>query len=93
MDDAIGEVIGSDHQGFREVQLGNTQAWYYPAHKTIVIWECFFDDRFRNHPLSTDKNMQKLWSGFGHWLTNLFPQSTIIAAPFNDPITETIDEY
>ena len=43
----IGEVIGSHHEGFREVQVGNAQAWYYHADKTIVLWECFFEDRFR----------------------------------------------
>jgi len=32
----IGEVIGSRHEGFREAQVGNAQAWYYSADKTIV---------------------------------------------------------
>src|SRR4029434_8566495 len=27
----IGEVIGSNYEGFREAQVGNAQAWYYPA--------------------------------------------------------------
>ena len=43
----IGEVIGSHHEGFREVQVGNAQAWYYLTDKIIVIWECFFDRRFQ----------------------------------------------
>ena len=34
----IGEVIGSNHKGFREVQLGSAQAWYYPADKTILAF-------------------------------------------------------
>ena len=39
----IGKVIGAPQaQGFREVEVGNAQAWYYPAEKTIVLWECFF---------------------------------------------------
>ena len=46
----LGEVIGSHHEGFREVQVGNTQAWYYHTDKTIVLWECFFDGRFRRYP-------------------------------------------
>ncbi len=48
----IGEVIGSNHEGFREAQVGNAQAWYYPADKTIVLWECFFEERFRQTPLA-----------------------------------------
>jgi hypothetical protein len=41
-DSAIGETIGQPaHDGVSEVQLGNAQAWYYHADKTIVLWECF----------------------------------------------------
>jgi len=41
---AIGKTIGQpNHEGFREVQLGHAQAWYYHLDKTIVLWECFFD--------------------------------------------------
>ena len=58
----IGEVIGSQRTtGFREVAVGNAQAWYYPADKMIVLWECFFDSRFHKHPFATDTNMQQLW--------------------------------
>ena len=89
----IGEVIGSNHKGFREVQLGSAQAWYYPADKTIVLWECFFDDRFRKHPLPEDANMQHLWQSIEHWLIKQFPKASTLTTPFNDPIAESIDEY
>ena len=89
----IGEVIGSNHEGFREAQVGNAQAWYYPADKTIVLWECFFDDRFRKYPLPEDTNMQMLWQSFEHYLLKQFPQATTLATPFNDPIADSIDEY
>src|SRR6266699_543061 len=89
----IGEVIGSHHEGFREAQVGNAQAWYYPTDKTIVLWECFFDDRFRKHPLPTDTNMQNLWQSFEHYLLKKFPQASTLATPFHDPIAESIDEY
>jgi hypothetical protein len=89
----IGQVIGSNHEGVREAQVGNAQAWYYPADKTIVLWECFFDDRFRKFPLLEDTNMQKLWQSFEHWLIKQFPQASTLATPFNDPIAESIDEY
>src|SRR6266446_721338 len=89
----IGEVIGSNNEGLREIQVGNAQAWYYPADKTIVLWECFFDDRFRKFPLLEDTNMQKLWQSFEHWLIKQFPQASTLATPLNDPIAESIDEY
>ena len=89
----IGEVIKSSHDGFREVQAGSAQAWYYHEDKIIVLWECFFDDRFRNQLLPADTNMQNLWKGFEHWLIKKFPHATTLATPFNDPIAESIEEY
>jgi hypothetical protein len=89
----IGEVLGSQHEGFREAQAGNAQAWYYHQDKTIVLWECFFDERFLKHPLTDDANMQHLWKGFEHWLVEKFPHAKTIATPFNDPIAESIEEY
>src|SRR5262245_40619604 len=90
----IGETIGTPQvEGFREAQVGNAQAWYYPADKTIVLWECFFDSRFRKHPFATDTNMQQLWQGFERYLTQKFPQASTLATPFNDPIAESIEEY
>jgi hypothetical protein len=89
----IGEVLGSNHQGFREAQVGNAQAWYYHTDKTIVLWECFFEDRFLRHPLSVDINMQKLWQGFEHWLIRQFPHAKTLVTPNKDPIAESIEEY
>ena len=92
-DSAIGEVIGSKREGFKEVKVGNAQAWYYPADKTIVLWECFFEDRFRKDTLTKDKNMQDLWKRFELWLVKKFPKAQTVATPFNDPIAESIEEY
>jgi hypothetical protein len=93
-DSVIGKTINQpQQQGFREVQVGNAQAWYYPGDKMIVLWECFFDDSFRKHPLPEDTNMQNLWKGFEHWLVKQYPEATTIATPFHDPIAETIGEY
>jgi hypothetical protein len=90
----IGETIGTPQvEGFREAQVGSAQAWYYPADKTIVLWECFFEERFRKDPLPEDVNMQKLWQAFERYLMQKFPQASTLATPFNDPIAESIDEY
>jgi hypothetical protein len=93
-DEAIGQTIGQPKQdGFREVQVGNAQAWYYPQDKILVLWECFFDSRFRRLPLPEDTNMQKLWQGFEHWLISQFPHAKTLATPFNDPIAQSTEEY
>jgi hypothetical protein len=93
-EDVIGKTISTPQlEGFREAQMGNAQAWYYHEDKTIVLWECFFNDRFMKHPLPTDVNMQHLWKRFELWLVKKFPKATTLATPFNDPIAESIDEY
>lgn len=93
-DEVIGETLGQPkQQGFREAQVGNAQAWYYHEDKTIVLWECFFDGRFRRHPFQKDINMQNLWNGFEQYLVKQFPKAKTLATPFNDPIAESIEEY
>jgi hypothetical protein len=93
-EDVIGKTIGTpQHEGFREAQVGNSQAWYYHEDETIVLWECFFEDRFRKYPLPQDTNMQNLWKSFEHWLIKQFPNAKTLATPFNDPIAESIEEY
>jgi hypothetical protein len=90
----IGETIGAPkHEGFREVQVGNAQAWYYHTDKTIVLWECFFDSRYHRHPFAEDRLMQDLWRGFEQYLLKQFPKATTLATPFNDPIAASIEEY
>jgi hypothetical protein len=90
---SIGKVIGSRQEGFKEVQVGNAQAWYYHTDETIVLWECFFNKRFMKHPLLTDTNMQHLWKRFELWLVKKFPKASTLATPFNDPIAKSTDEY
>jgi hypothetical protein len=90
----IGEVIGTPHiEEFREAQVGNAQAWYYPTERAIVLWECFFEERFRKDPLPDDPNMQNLWQTFERYLLTKFPQASTLATPWNDPIADSIDDY
>ena len=89
----IGETAGTRQEGFREVQVGNAQAWYYPEEKMIMLWECFFHSQFRSHPFANDGNMIKLWQSFEQWLLGQFPQATTLATPFNDPIAQSMEEY
>jgi len=91
--EAIGESIASHSEGAREVQIGSAQAWYYHQDKTIVLWECFIDARFRDHHLAKDPQMKQLWTKFEQWLVQQFPEATRIATPSNDPIAQSIEEY
>jgi hypothetical protein len=78
-------IIGTSAPTLAEITIRKSQ--------TIVLWECFFDDRFRNHPLPEDANMHQLWRAFEHYLVQKFPKAETSATPFNDPIAESIVEY
>ena len=94
MGEAIGETLGQPKQeSVREVQICNSQAWYYHQDKILELWECFLWEGFRTHPLVDDPHMQKLWQGLEAWLTKQFPQATRIVTPCNDPIAHSIEEY
>jgi hypothetical protein len=90
---SLGEVIGSRHEGFREAQVGDAQAWYYHADDTIVLWECFFWHDFRRHPFADDVNMRRLWQAFERWLMQQFPAAHTLATTSHDPIAESREEY
>lgn len=91
--EAIGETVSTYVKGMQQRQLGNAQAWYYPADQTICVWECFFDAGIRQHPLTEDRQMKQLWIGFEQWLMKQFPEATRIVTPFHDPIARSSEEY
>jgi len=82
----IGEVIASGElPNMRELEIGNGQAWYYPADKTIVLWECGFYAHFREQPIHQDSNMTGLWTGFETFLRQRFTEARQIATTHADP--------
>ncbi len=80
-DEAIGEVLKTEQKGMRQHEIGNAQAWYYPAEKMIVLWECFLESHVRPHPLNEDENQRQLWQAFEKWLMKQFPEAIRIATP------------
>ena len=74
-DDAIGRVSAVEERSARRQPIGHGQAWYYPADKTIVIWEAFLDAPFRDAPLGQDANMRQLWLGWEDCLMTRFPDT------------------
>jgi hypothetical protein len=72
---------GTKVEGFRDVHIGNAQAWYYPEDKVIVLWECFFHQFLRDLPLRKDPNMLLLWTGFEKWLSTRYPEAVKMITP------------
>ncbi len=92
--DVIGEVAGvSEKPKPKEQDIGDGQAWYYPADRTIVLWECGLYEYCRKKnladrepiPIHEDPNMRGLWTGFEQFLTTQFPDAVQIATTFSDP--------
>ena len=48
----LGKTSGARVDGFRHVEIGNAQAWYYLQDKVLVLWECYLYDFLRNIPPS-----------------------------------------
>lgn len=90
--EVLGKTTGSHVEGFRDVQIGSAQAWYYPDDRVLVLWECFLHDFVRDLPLRKDPNMINLWTGFEKWLINRYPEVEKILTPWADPLWE-VKEY
>jgi len=87
---AIGKVQKSRVEGFRQVQIGNCQAWYYHDAKILVLWECYVDFHHRSSPKpAQDENMRQLWKTIEHHLHTKFSEAERIITPYSDPIYPT----
>jgi len=87
-DGAIGAVHSAEEAGMRRERIGNAQAWYYPADRTLVLWEAFLEGRYRDALLAEDANMRRLWLRIEDFLITRFPDATRMTTPFDDPIAD-----
>jgi hypothetical protein len=80
-DGSIGQVEGTSYEGVRWREVGNAQAWYYPADKWIMLWECFLNDWYRQETPQDDKALSQLWDGFERMLLERFSEATRLVTP------------
>jgi len=69
----VGTVAASHWEGMRHKIVGNAQGWYYPAEKSLMLWECFLEDRHRIANPLEDANQAVLWNGFEEVLLTRSP--------------------
>src|SRR5918996_6406563 len=62
--DEIGRVIGSDVTKLQEREIGNAQAWYYPADNALVLWECYLFEPYAQKDLLKDPLFTTIWKSF-----------------------------
>ncbi len=85
-DGSIGEVT-TDVTKLKPREIGNAQAWYYPAEKALVLWECFLEAPYRQKDPRADSLHTLVWQGFEHTLLNQLPEATRLYTTF-EPIYE-----
>jgi hypothetical protein len=89
---AIGSVQAAKVQSFRDIQIGNVQAWYYPSEAILILWECYLFSSFTSSASPHTATMRDLWRSVEKYLRAQFPQIERIATPFSDPLYPT-EEY
>jgi hypothetical protein len=87
----IGEVEGSEREGMRHREIGNAQAWYYPADRLLVLWECFLTDWCRQENPLSDRALLTVWTSFENVLRDRFPTATRIVTPSWEDLYEKVD--
>ena len=82
---AIGAVAGSNWTGMRHEDIGQAQAWLYPADQLLVLWECFPEAGYRTSAdPQQDATLATLWTGFEGWLRQRFPQAQQFVSTWED---------
>lgn len=83
----IGKVTDSEWTGMEHHEIGNAQAWYYPADHTLILWECYLFDHYRGSDDPTeDQGLKAVWEGFERLLLIRHPMAERIATPSYEPI-------
>lgn len=83
-DGAIGRVTKSDLRGVRHREIGQAQAWYYPADRTLMLWECYLLDWYRQDDPTRDQALSTLWQGFERTLLQRLPTTERLVTTWED---------
>jgi hypothetical protein len=83
--DEISRVIGSDVTKLQERGIDNAQAWYYPAEKALVLWECYLFEPYAQKDPCNDPLLDTLWRGFEKALLKGLPDTAKIYTTY-EPI-------
>jgi hypothetical protein len=86
---AAGETIAPAHESRRQEEMGQAQAWFYPAERVIALWECYLLDRYRTAQFRDDLNTATTWKGFERFLRHQFPAARRIVTTHDDPLYDT----
>jgi hypothetical protein len=68
----------------REERVADAQAWFYPADRTIVLWELIPQERFRRDDPREDLTLRDLWLRYEAFLTTTFPSANRLLTTWDD---------
>jgi len=80
----IGVVEDTRWDGFRHQELGNAQGWYYPENRTLVLWECFLEERYRGGPPWEDTLNLVIWQSWERFLIDHSPDVERVFTTWED---------
>jgi hypothetical protein len=80
----IGLVEDVRWEGFKHQELGNAQGWYYPENRTLVLWECFLEDRYRGGPPWDDTLNLIIWQVWERFLIDHSPGVDTVVTTWED---------
>jgi hypothetical protein len=73
--DEIGRIIGVDVTKLQEREIGNAQAWYYPAEKALILWECYLFEPYAKKDPRNDSQLATVWQEFEKTLLKELPDT------------------
>ncbi len=86
-DGALGKVLNTDVTKLKPLDISMAQAWYYPAEKALVLWECFLEEPYRQPDILHDQLQTTVWTNFERVLLEQLPETRRIYTTY-EPIYE-----
>jgi hypothetical protein len=68
----------------REERVADAQAWFYPADRTLVIWELLPNERYRRQDPREDLTLRELWLRYEGFLSATFPRANRLLTTWED---------
>jgi len=82
---AIGQVRAVRQVNTKHVHIGQAQAWFYPADRLLVLWECYLFDWCRTGAPAQDVRHVAVYQAFERWLITRC-QPSLIVSPAWEPV-------
>jgi hypothetical protein len=80
----VGVVESSSWEGMRHREIGQAQGWYYPEDRTLILWECFLEERFQQGTPQEDPLHTAVWQAWEQWLVSRSPGVQRIVTTWED---------